>query len=704
MHRLQGFTDADVLEAEKLLIDAVVHALQVVCNEMADRIGQVTVAAASEPDPKAIAKAMVDAAAGGPPGQPYVSVDDLAAMPGLWTGQIQNLIMPLTGEIYRDAAGTLHAELVDLVGPQVPAIGSQAAESYLAAAAARWEFIGDDVWATARTELLDGFQQGESIPKLAARVRSAAVLSQRNATAVARTEVVAASNAGSFATAQVSGLEMSKVWLATDDERTRPTHNAADGQVQPLAQPFTVGISSLAFPGDPGGAPEEVKNCRCTLTYDIPDETVTPQRTQPPPPDTAEPDVSPLEVAARARQAEIDEVRKVATAASEVDELISNEVSDTALTKRIQATADRIKLDDTTRDELLGAVAAGDRTQLARIADRVAADAGLTPIEQAGDIVTFDPTRHKPIGESLRRGQKVEVVRRGYLFDRPGEEQPIQISKAVVEEADPGAVLTVRAAAPEPVAPTLTTMQTAQARLADLADQTPTGTPRQLGGGEIADTNLLTYVDGTRVVEKVYGRRVSGSKAEIRRQAEAEELGALVLDAVGVRTPAVLRTTAADAKQARLLMEFIDGDTGAEIVPWGTKVPESILESDDGRLIGLADLLMGHGDRHTGNWIRLPNGRLAAIDQGEAFHHSDLYLPGSTVFGEYLTELQGFSSIVIKKAGIDLHPDDLALIRGRLEALRPEFEARNRMTWYRATLRLLKKVEAGADGTRRRLS
>jgi len=258
------YTEADILDWEKRLSDAVVHALHLVCNEAADQIGQIVVAA------------------DGPPGQPYVSVDDLASMPGLWTGQVQNLIMPLVGEIYQDAAGKTHAKMVDLVGPQVPSIGSQVAEDYLAGAANRWEFIGGDVWENARAELLDGFQRGESIPKLAARVRGAANISQRRATALARTEVVSASNAGSFASAQSSELDMTKQWLATEDERTRPTHRTADGQSRPLNEPFTVGVASLMYPGDPTGPAEETNNCRCTIVYDIPKATVKAARKKAP--------------------------------------------------------------------------------------------------------------------------------------------------------------------------------------------------------------------------------------------------------------------------------------------------------------------------------------------------------------------------------------------------------------------------------------
>lgn len=470
MYRLEAYTAADVEAAEKLLSDAVIHALQVVCNQVADTIGQIVTAAAGEPTPEQIAKAMVDAAPGGPPGQPYVSVDDLGVIPSLWKGQVNNLIMPLEGQIYRDSAGKLHAEMVDLVGPQVPSIGSEMAESYLAGAAARWDFMGGEVWETARTQLLDGFQQGESIPKLAARVRSAAGLSQRRALAVARTEVVAASNAGSYATAQVSGLEMSKVWLATEDERTRPTHRTADGQVRPLAEPFTVGISSLQFPGDPSGVPEETRNCRCTLTYEIPDAAVP-----------AEPEPNPLVdlfqatqaelSAAQARQADIDRTIPNSQALIDIDTAIESIIANTGGMKfNANGHLQPGVLDDLIEvinagveqggiaEDIAGAWGeVGDFTHIAEIVDlrqkifALEKAHSLSRVGGWGQSVTewtkYDPAKHHLIGEA-EPGDIVQVTRIGHVYTREGEQ--ILLSKAEVIPV-PKALPKPTLAAPPPV-------------------------------------------------------------------------------------------------------------------------------------------------------------------------------------------------------------------------------------------------------------
>jgi hypothetical protein len=68
--------------------------------------------------------------------------------------------------------------------------------------------------------------------------------------------------------AQATGDEWVKQWVATEDDRTRPTHVHADGQVQLLAQPFHLGggetgqPEALAdFPGDFDLPPAEFWNC-----------------------------------------------------------------------------------------------------------------------------------------------------------------------------------------------------------------------------------------------------------------------------------------------------------------------------------------------------------------------------------------------------------------------------------------------------------
>jgi HK97 family phage portal protein len=56
-----------------------------------------------------------------------------------------------------------------------------------------------------------------------------------------------------------------RLWRARMDERTRPTHRAANGQLQPFGNPFVVGTALLRYPGDPFGPMRETAGCRCLI-------------------------------------------------------------------------------------------------------------------------------------------------------------------------------------------------------------------------------------------------------------------------------------------------------------------------------------------------------------------------------------------------------------------------------------------------------
>lgn len=85
---------------------------------------------------------------------------------------------------------------------------------------------------------------------------------------VAVTEVHRAWNFGALAASMriqrsEATVDILKRWEARDDSKTRPAHNRADGQTVMIYQPFIVDREPLMMPGDPGGRPDNVINCRC---------------------------------------------------------------------------------------------------------------------------------------------------------------------------------------------------------------------------------------------------------------------------------------------------------------------------------------------------------------------------------------------------------------------------------------------------------
>lgn len=81
---------------------------------------------------------------------------------------------------------------------------------------------------------------------------------------IARTETIAASNAGSEELYREWGAPY-KQWLATMDSRVRPDHKAANGQTVAIDAKFNVMGEELRYPGDHDASAGNVCNCRCTV-------------------------------------------------------------------------------------------------------------------------------------------------------------------------------------------------------------------------------------------------------------------------------------------------------------------------------------------------------------------------------------------------------------------------------------------------------
>lgn len=66
--------------------------------------------------------------------------------------------------------------------------------------------------------------------------------------------------------AEDMGNSITKIWIATLDNRTRDAHAHRDGEEIALDDEFAPGLS---MPRDPNGALAEICNCRCSLKYGV---------------------------------------------------------------------------------------------------------------------------------------------------------------------------------------------------------------------------------------------------------------------------------------------------------------------------------------------------------------------------------------------------------------------------------------------------
>lgn len=189
-----------------------------------------------------------------------------------WRGEVDNVLAPAIEQVFLSAFSDAARGVID---PEVYAT------RHLEAVHNRLVGVSDDVFDAMRTTLEEGRRAGEGIPALAARVDGLLSDTERwtaRARTIARTEVIAANNAGALASARASAEllgvdagEVARVWLATSDARTRETHAEADGQtILGLDASYDVGGAALSAPGDPFGPAEEVINCRCTELFYYP--------------------------------------------------------------------------------------------------------------------------------------------------------------------------------------------------------------------------------------------------------------------------------------------------------------------------------------------------------------------------------------------------------------------------------------------------
>lgn len=112
--------------------------------------------------------------------------------------------------------------------------------------------------------LQQGVARGETRLEIRARLEHVfEVAEAARAAQIARTQVTGAYNQSGLTYARhlPNGMVGTKVWLARQDEDTRPEHRAANGQPQHLDKPFVAGGVHLDYPGDTRAPLDEWINC-----------------------------------------------------------------------------------------------------------------------------------------------------------------------------------------------------------------------------------------------------------------------------------------------------------------------------------------------------------------------------------------------------------------------------------------------------------
>ena len=122
-----------------------------------------------------------------------------------------------------------------------------------------------------QSEILQGILLGEDIPTISKRLRKVTGMNRESAVRNARTMVTSAENRGrleGMRKTTAMGIVQKKGWLSSDQPgRTRDGHmpEAFERLVVDIEEPFVNSIGEIMYPGDPGAAPKNVYNCRCSM-------------------------------------------------------------------------------------------------------------------------------------------------------------------------------------------------------------------------------------------------------------------------------------------------------------------------------------------------------------------------------------------------------------------------------------------------------
>lgn len=128
--------------------------------------------------------------------------------------------------------------------------------------------LGEDVSILKRkiaSQVSRGISTGMSFAQVAEQLSNISNIGFNNAVRITRTEghrIQIQSAMDACYKAKDKGADIVKQWDSTLDKKTRPSHQAVDGEIKELDEPFSNG---LMFPGDPAGGAAEVVNCRCAL-------------------------------------------------------------------------------------------------------------------------------------------------------------------------------------------------------------------------------------------------------------------------------------------------------------------------------------------------------------------------------------------------------------------------------------------------------
>lgn len=264
-----------------------------------------------------------------------------------------------------------------------------------------------------------------------------------------------------------------------------------------------------------------------------------------------------------------------------------------------------------------------------------------------------------------------------------------------------------------------------------------------LAGGESADTRITHFEMPDGSIRKLVRKR-----HETKGTAHTAANTSLIAEAVGAPVPPEVidtnnpRVTWMPLVDGRSVMEVLATSYHGGQMTWAEIYDENeelyfeaiksdayrfglagildlVVNTDEGRLLGLFDMLVQYHDRHEGNWLISDHGitgidhtevDTATVVTDERIYWTDSPFARHFMWGDRVPE-EGYGAVAVDGlADNDMHPDDLSLIARRIAALYDdggplEGGARHGSPMNEeAIMSRLRSIAAHARGTRRRLS
>jgi HK97 family phage portal protein len=226
---------------------------------------------------------------------------------------------------------------------------------------------------------------------------------------------------------------------------------------------------------------------------------------------------------------------------------------------------------------------------------------------------------------------------------------------------------------------------------------------KRLAGGASAETKMGLLDDGRKVISKQ--AQEWGDPDAPRTQADAEQLASLVGRALDVSVPRAYRTDAEsvwlEMMSGRSIGELEDINTH-RIREYEREIVERLVNSDEGRRMGLFHALVAHNDPNHGNIMIDSDDRLVSIDHGFAFamrgETADPADVGGNVLGKPVESYVLRADLNEWRATNPLTLSDVAEVRRRLKALRADFRKLGRESWFDGMLSALDELAERAAG------